>query len=158
MITYSSPSSAFVKIATAFVLLSFVATIFILSQLENGTFEKNLGVILIIFFAGMLLYFFANSLKNIVVTSDSIIIKKQFGQIMIAKADLIAVENLGYSNLTMTYGSKGVFGFIGSTMDNCSSLVKDQKNMLRLTTIGKTYIVSAENSTELVKDLNLLIT
>jgi len=42
----------------------------------------------------------------------------------------------------MTYGSKGVFGFIGNTMNNSASLVKDRTKITQIKTNGKiTYLV-----------------
>ncbi len=80
-------------------------------------------------------------------------LKKNFGQIQIPKTDILDVNFLRYSNLTMTYGSKGVFGFIGNTMDDCSSLVKDRKKMIQVITKSRKYIISADTPEDLVKDI-----
>src|SRR5699024_4403456 len=98
------------------------------------TTDKNYGliggIILSILIIGTVIYFYANSLNKINIEKESIVLKKNIGQIKIHRSDILKVTRLGYSNLTMTYGSKGVFGFIGSTMDDSISFVKDRKNML----------------------------
>jgi ribosome biogenesis GTPase A len=85
-----------------------------------------------------------------------IILKKNIGQIKIPTTDILEVQKLGYSNLTMTYGSKGVFGFIGNTMDNSISFVKDRKNMIRIITKNNKYVLSSERSDELVREIKTL--
>lgn len=85
-----------------------------------------------------------------------IILKKNIGQINIPKSDILEVNRLNFSNLTMTAGSKGVFGFIGNTMDDSVSFVKDRKKMLRITTQNKKYILSSENADELVSAIKML--
>ena len=105
-----------------------------------------------------LAYFYANSLDKIILAKESIVLKRNIGQIIIPKADIIEVTKLDYSNLTMTFGSKGVFGFIGNTMDDSVSLVKDRKNMIRITTKNKKYILSSERSEELIREIKTLYT
>lgn len=152
---YLSRSSIFVKIVTigTLILLSLVA-------LTLMTTAKNYGVIggtiLSVLIIGTVIYFYANSLDKIILDKDALTLKKKYGQIIILKSDIIHVHKLEYSNLTMTYGSKGVFGFIGNTMDNSVSFVKDRKNMMRITTKNKKYIFSAEKLDELVSDIKML--
>jgi hypothetical protein len=95
-------------------------------------------------------------LDKIIIEENTIILKKNIGQIKIPKSDILEVNRLSFSNLTMTFGSKGVFGFIGNTMDNSISLVKDRKKMLRITTQNKKYILSSENADELVTQIKTL--
>lgn len=152
MNTYLSKSSAYVKIATLgfLILLCMVALTLI-------TIDENYGVIggtiLSILIIGTAIYFYANSLEQIIITKNELILKKKSGKIIILKSDIIEVHKLGCSNLTMTYGSKGVFGFIGNTMDDSVSFVKDRKNMLRITTKTKKYLISSERSDELVNEI-----
>ncbi|MEO8773246.1 MAG: PH domain-containing protein [Gelidibacter sp.] len=152
MNVYQSKSSAFVKIATLSVvaLLILVMIGLIAIDTDFGIFGR---VILPMLFVGIMTYFYSNSLDEIILEEDGIVLKKNIGQIKIPKSDILEVHELAYSNLTLTYGSKGVFGFIGNTMDDSVSLVKDRKQMLRITTKEKKYILSSENSVELVKKM-----
>lgn len=155
MTIYLSKSSVFVKIATISTLI-----ILILVALTLMTTANNYGVIggtvLSILIIGTVIYFYSNSLDKIILNKDALILNKNFGQIIIPRNDIIDIQKLEFSNLPMTYGSKGVFGFIGNTMDDSVSLVKDRKNMIRITTKNNKYIVSAEESNKLVSEIKTL--
>lgn len=155
MTIYLSKSSVFVKIATISTLI-----ILILVALTLMTTANNYGVIggtvLSILIIGTVIYFYSNSLDKIILNKDALILKKNFGQITIPKNDIIDIQKLEFSNLPMTYGSQGIFGFIGNTMDDSVSLVKDRKNMIRITTKNNKYIVSAEESDKLVSEIKTL--
>jgi hypothetical protein len=56
----------------------------------------------------------------------------------------------------MTHGSKGVFGFIGNTMDNSVSFVKDRGSMIQIKTIDKKYVFSSERPDQLIKEIKTL--
>ncbi|HOG19011.1 MAG TPA: PH domain-containing protein [Salinivirgaceae bacterium] len=78
--------------------------------------------------------------------------KKNFGQKTVNLNEITSVESVPNSSLTMTYGTMGVFGFIGSTMDNSYSYVKDRSEMVRIT--RKTnYIISCEKPDGLVESI-----
>lgn len=155
MTIYLSKSSVFVKIATISTLI-----ILILVALTLMTTANNYGVIggtvLSILIIGTVIYFYSNSLDKIILNKDALILKKNFGQITIPKNDIIDIQKLEFSNLPMTYGSQWIFGFIGNTMDDSVSLVKDRKNMIRITTKNNKYIVSAEESDKLVSEIKTL--
>lgn len=155
MTIYLSKSSVFVKIATISTLI-----ILILVALTLMTTANNYGVIggtvLSILIIGTVIYFYSNSLDKIILNKDALILKKNFGQIIIPKNDIIDIQKLEFSNLPMTYGSQGIFGFLGNTMDDSVSLVKDRKNMIRITTKYNKYIVSAEESDKLVSEIKTL--
>jgi hypothetical protein len=53
----------------------------------------------------------------------------------------------------MTYGSKGVFGYIGNTMDDSISMVNDRKNMVRIITKEKKYTISSDRRKDLINDI-----
>ncbi|QAA82085.1 hypothetical protein EI546_10290 [Aequorivita sp. H23M31] len=152
MKVYRSKSSLFVKIATsgALVLVIMIAVILVMTNDDYGIIG---GLIVGAIILGTLIYFYANSLNKIIVDKDSILLKKNIGQISIPKSEIVEVNKFGYSNLSMTYGSKGVFGFIGNTMDDSISLVKDRNNMIGITTQSKKYIFSTEKSDELVREI-----
>ena len=149
---YLSKSSIFVKVATigTLILLAMVALTLITIDKSYGLVG---GITLIVLILGTLLYFYSNSLNKIIIEENAIILKKNIGQIIIPKSDILEVNRLSFSNLTMTFGSKGVFGFIGNTMDGSASFVKDRKKMLRITTQNKKYILSSENADELVSEI-----
>lgn len=92
-------------------------------------------------------------MNKIIVGQDHLILKKKLGQTTIPKTDLINVAKMGYSNVTMTYGSKGVFGFLGTTMDEAVSMVKDRKKMVKIVTKYRSYIISADRPDALVADI-----
>ena len=51
----------------------------------------------------------------------------------------------------MTAGSKGLFGYVGTTMDGTISLVKDRSQMIQIITkANKKYLFSCQNREELV--------
>jgi hypothetical protein len=104
-------------------------------------------------FKKILVYFYANSLNKIIIDKDYLILKKNLGQIKISKQEITSITKMGYSNLTMFYGSKGVFGFIGSTMDNAFSWVKDRNKMVKIITKRKNYILSADEPDKMVSDI-----
>jgi len=155
MKTCKSKSSIFVKMATigTLILVTMIAIMLISTDKNYGIIG---GIILSSLIIGCVIYFYSNSLKKIIIEKDSIILRKNIGQIKIPKSDIVEVSRLGYSNLTMTYGSKGFFGFIGNTMDDSISLVKDRKNMIRITTKSKKYIFSSDNCDELVREMKTL--
>ncbi|HLS11944.1 MAG TPA: PH domain-containing protein [Flavobacteriaceae bacterium] len=152
MKSYLSKSSVFVKIATSSSLLIMVMILFSLITIGRK-FSLIGAIILIALILGTLIYFYSNSLNKILLEKDAIILKKNIGQIHIPKSSILEVSRLCFSNLTMTYGSKGFFGFIGKTMDGSSSFVKDRKKMIRITTTNKKYIVSSENADELIREI-----
>lgn len=152
---FRSKSSLFVKIATVSVIFLLLLAVLSLIATENKYGIVGGGVLGILI-VGTVVYFYANSLTRIIIEKDKIILKKIIGQIEIPKLDIFEVDKLAYSNLTMTYGSKGVFGFIGNTMDDSVSLVKDRKQMFRITTKDKRYILSSERSGELVDQMKTL--
>ena len=155
MNSYLSTSSTFVKIVTGgtLVLLSLIAVLLIISDNNYGLIG---GIVLVIFTVGIAAYYYSNSLNEIILEKDGLILRKNFGRISISKGDISGVTRMNYSNLTMTYGSKGVFGFIGSTMDDSYSLVKDRKNMVSIKTDNKKYLVSAEEPEKLISEVRTL--
>lgn len=152
---YLSKSSTFVKIITigTLILLALVVMSLIISDNNYGTIG---GTAIMVLTVGTAVYFYVNSLIRINVTKDSLILKKTYGQIKIPKKDIVAIAKMEFSNLTMTYGSKGVFGFIGKTMDDSISFVKDRKNVVRITTHNKSYLVSVSEPDKLVAEIKFL--
>lgn len=50
----------------------------------------------------------------------------------------------------MTFGSKGVFGFIGITMDGSYSFVKDRNKAILLQTNTKKFLVSCDDPDDFI--------
>ena len=153
---YLSKSSLMVKIIT-FGLLIAMMLLMITLFLSEQNYGLIGGIILSIIIIGSLFYFYANSLKKVIVDNGFVILKKNIGEIKIKISEIQSIENLEYANLTMTVGSKGFFGFIGNTMDNSKSLVKDRSKMVRIKALKESYTISCENPQDLVKDIKLFI-
>ena len=153
---YSSKSSTLVKTITIGTLC--LLTILIIACFANDpSYSQLIGIVVSFIGVIVVIYFYAISLDKILVNRDTIILKKVIGEIIIPVNDITFAKEIEYSNLSMTYGSKGVFGFIGNTMDNSISLVKDRKNMILLETRDKRYIFSSESSKKLVFEINEII-
>lgn len=153
---YSSKSSISVRLITTGILISVGILIFSLFILSED-FGMLGGIIISVILLSTLLYFYVHSLNYIIVGDKHLILEKPFVKIIIPFSDITNIEKLDYSNLSMTYGSKGVFGYIGNTMDNSTSLVKDRKNMIQVFTDEKNFIISSERSDELINDLRVMV-
>lgn len=103
---------------------------------------------------GAMIYLYLNALKQIVVNDTHLILEKNKGHIKIPLVDIKSIFKLENSNLPMTLGSKGFFGFTGTSMDGAIVLVQDRKNMIKIETdSGKNYMVSVANPEFLVKQI-----
>ncbi|CAM3546822.1 PH domain-containing protein [Aequorivita lipolytica] len=152
MKNYSSKSSLSVKLITIGIVI--VMGIVVLSIFTiNEKYGKISGIIISLIILSTLIYFFANSLKEIIIGEKNLTLEKNIGKIEIPFSDIIKIEKLDFSNLSMTYGSKGVFGYIGNTMDDSISMVNDRKNMLRIITNEKKYTFSSDNREELISEI-----
>lgn len=152
MTKYLSKSSFFVKVVTlgTLILLALVGMSLIVTNHNLGTIG---GIILLFGLIVVVIYFSANSVVQIIVTEDALILKKNLGQIKIPKNQITSIAKMEFSNLTMTYGSQGFFGFIGKTMDNSKSYVKDRKHMVKITTVNNSYLISSKDLEQLVADI-----
>lgn len=149
---YLSKSSLSVKLLTIGTLL--ILSIVVLTLITiNENYGLIGGIVLSLLIIGTLIYFYANSLDKIILEKEIVVLKKNIGRIIIPISEIKDIQKLEYSSMTMTYGSLGVFGFIGSTMENSISFVKDRKNMLKIVTVDKKYILSSDNSTELINEI-----
>src|SRR5690554_2243769 len=145
---YLSKSSTEVKMITLGLILLIIFAIIALFSV-NAKFGSIATGILV----GRLVYFCTVSLDKILVDDKALRIKRTFGAVKITLSQITDIRNLKFSNLTMSYGSKGLFGYSGSTMDDCVSLVNDRKNMTRIVTNNKSYIISSEQPAELVNEV-----
>ena len=152
MKNYNSKSSFSVKLITIGIVI--VMGIVVFSTLTlNEKYGRIGGIIISLLILSTLIYFYANSLKKILIGEKYLTLEKNIGKIEIPFSDIIKIEKLDFSNLSMTYGSKGVFGYIGNTMDDSISMVNDRKNMVRIITNDKKYTISSERPQDLIKDI-----
>lgn len=149
---YLSKSSREVKIITTALFITITIVVIALFSV-NGKYGNIAAGILSLILIGTFIYFYAISLDRIIVDDKMVTLKRNLGEIKIPLSEVQDIKNLEFSNLTMTYGSKGVFGYIGNTMDDCTSMVKDRRNMIRIDTKDKKYIVNSERPTELIKEI-----
>lgn len=116
MKNYHSKSSFSVKLITIGIVIVMGIVVFSILTL-NETYGIIGGIIISIIILSALIYFYTNSLRNILIGENYLTLKKNIGKVEIPFSDIIKIEKLDFSNLSMTYGSKGVFGYIGNTMD-----------------------------------------
>lgn len=142
---YSIPVILITFCAISLVALALTEFVFIRKTIEPIS-AAVLGVVLL----GTLFYYYSNSIRNVAVTENGLILHKNIGKIKIVFSELESAKTMEYSALPMSVGSKGVFGFIGSAMDGSISFVKDRQKMVQLITSNKKYLISCENPRELV--------
>ena len=153
---YNSPSSFIVRMITIVIMI--VSGIVVFSTFTfNSTYGTIGGVFISLIILATLAYFFANSLKKVIVKDKKIKLQKNIGQIEIPFSDVVKIERLQFSNLTMTYGSMGVFGYVGNTMDNSISMVNDRRKMVRIITIEKKYTISCEEPEKMINEVKKLL-
>ncbi|PJX28447.1 hypothetical protein CAP47_01015 [Psychroflexus sp. S27] len=150
---YYSRSSNQVRVITlTAILLAFLICLSVVFGIDKTYYHIG-GFAVCFIVAGSVLYLYFNSLKKVFIKNDHIVLKKKLGKIEIPLKDIQSVECLGFSNLTMTFGSKGVFGFIGNIMDNCQSYVKDRRNILQIDTAKQNYLFSVEYPSQLIHEI-----
>ncbi|MGB5316173.1 MAG: PH domain-containing protein [Robiginitalea sp.] len=152
MKNYQSKSSFSVKLITIGIMIVMGIVVFSIFTL-NEKYGTMSGILISLIILSTLTYFFANSLKKIIIGEKNLTLEKNIGKIEIPFSDIIKIEKLDFSNLSMTYGSKGVFGYIGNTMDDSIGMVNDRKNMVRIITKEKKYTISSDRPNELMNDI-----
>lgn len=150
MPTYPSKSSNSVKVMTVggiLMLIAILTSIVFINQDYSLLIAILLGAFVLTFF----FYFFYNSLKEVTFENKTLILKKNIGKIEIDFSEIKSIKTLQPAAITMTTGSKGFFGFIGTTMDGSVSFVKNRSQMVLLTTTSnKKYLFSCNNPKDLV--------
>lgn len=99
------------------------------------------------------MYFYANSLKKVKITDKYLILQKNIGYQMIPLNNIKSVNTAEFSNLTATFSSKGFFGFNGTLMDDTVTFVNDRKNMVKISTSEKKYLLSVNSPNEFIRDI-----
>ncbi|MEO7316435.1 MAG: PH domain-containing protein [Ginsengibacter sp.] len=151
--TFTSKSSKEVKIISvvSIVLLVMIIGSVILMNVSGMALVTRLIIVGFIFLA--FLYFFSTSLKKIIIEKDSIVLDKNFGKEKTGLQTVSKTELLAFSNLTTTYGSKGIFGYNGRLMDESKTLVNDRRKMVKIYTPDKNYIISCDEPERLVIEI-----
>lgn len=152
MKVFKSSNSKEVKIITSLTLIIFTLIIFTLFYSQAIEINIYLKIFILLFIIIGTIYFYSNSLKEIKLTDKYLILKKNIGQKTIELDSIETIRKIEFSNLTSTTSSKGFFGFNGNLMDDSIMLINNRKKMLRISTLGKNYLLSADNPYELVKN------
>ena len=149
---YRSKSSALVLTVSIALTISFLFVIIaVLMNIETLGIFVSIGIILFLAISSLLII--AMSPIYITLTTNELIIRRLFNKIKIPIAEIKALKRMEYSNLTMTFGSKGYFGFIGRTMDGKMSYVKDRKCIINIDTEKESYLISCESPDQLIAQL-----
>lgn len=148
---FESKSSNEVKLITTGIIVAML--LLIISFILNNSFRTITGIGITAIIITSLFYFYSVSLKKIILSNDKLIIKRNIGSVKIPLNKIQKVEKLSFSNLSMTVGSKGFFGYSGNTMDNSLALVNDRTKMLRIFTPEKSYTISCERAYELIDEI-----
>jgi len=152
MKVFTSSNSTEVKIITVLTLIIFVLIIFSIFYGQTSVINIYLKIFISLIIAIGTIYFYSNSLKEVKLTEKYLILKKNIGQKKIDLQNIESVNKVEFSNLTSTFSSKGFFGFNGNLMDNSITLINNRKKIVRISTLGKKYLLSVDNPGELVKD------
>ena len=147
---YQSRSSGLVKVITVGTFLVLLVVALVLIFVEKRLLNIS-GALLLGFILASIFYFWSQSIKEIMLSDTELILKKNIGRISISINEIERVVSLEYADIPMTIGSRGVFGFIGRTMDDSRSYVKDRKEMVQIVTSRRKYLISCEDSKDLVK-------
>lgn len=149
---FKSKSEPFVKVITWLLAIILIAMLInIIKQNDQENFIWSIVPFTIILF--VFVYYGLNSVLQIELRTKQLVIKKFLGEIIIDLNSINQIERLSSIGLNMTIGSKGVFGFIGETMENSKSYVKDRSLIVKIKTLDKQYLISCERADDLVYDL-----
>lgn len=152
MKVFPSKSSALVKLITfSFVAIVILVSISLVMAIEDKGIYYGAGITVVLF--AVAFYFYTQSVVNVTLSDDALVINKKFGRIALPFQTITAVEKLGFHSLVLN-GSKGVFGFIGIPMDDSYSYVKDRNKMIKIYTDQKNYLLSCESRDELMAALD----
>ncbi len=94
------------------------------------------------------------SLRKIEIGQQHLVLKYRFGQYIINIEEVTQLSRLNFSHLTMSWGSKGIFGFNGSSMGGEQVSVNNRSKMIKIYCRQKTFIVSVDNPDQFIVLLN----
>ena len=134
-------------------MIIFALIIFTIFYGQTAEINIYLKIFIFLIITIGIIYFYSNSLKEIKLTDKFLILKKNIGQKIIDLHNIESVDKIEFSNLTSTISSKGFFGFNGNLMDNSITLINNRRKIVRISTLGKKYLLSVDNPEELIKDI-----
>jgi len=148
MTDFKSPMSTEVKAITLLgsaVLLSIGTTLFTLSGL--------LWLKILIILAVLISFYFllTTSLRKVTIDKNHLILNYRIGRRKIDLNEITEISRIKIDNLTMTYGSRGIFGYNGDLIESSDAYVNDRKKMLKIRTKEKDYIISVNNPDLMIK-------
>ena len=126
---FRSKSSNQVKLITVGGLLS-LPLIMLSLFVKMKIFGIVIAIIIALLVVSTFLYFYSKSLVKLIIDDKFVVLKKNIGFDKIYYEEINCITKLEYSEIPMTVGSKGFFGFIGTTMDNSYSYVKNRNEMI----------------------------
>lgn len=150
--TFKSSKSQSVQLITA----GFIAVIVVcIVSLYFRAFDENPIVTvsasaLMLAFLGIL---YATSLKEVRLDDDFLELKKAVGAIVVLLSDISHVSAVEPAGMAMTSSTKGVFGYIGKTMDDHLCMVNDKEKMIRIETADNKYLFSADDRDQLIAEI-----
>ena len=80
-------------------------------------------------------------------------IHRKFGKIAILKNDIEKVTPLANTPITIPFGSRGVFGYIGQTMDGKTCIVNNRNKLLLIKTKEKSYLINLDDRTSFIEKI-----
>ena len=152
---FKCKSSKEVKLVTTATIIAML--LLIISIFLNNGLKTYLGISISVVVVFSLIYFYARSSNQVILEEDKLILERNIGSIVIPLKDIQNIQQLRFSNIPMTVGSMGFFGYIGTTMDNSVALVNDRTEMFRIFTKNRSYTVSCEDAADLIEEIRKVI-
>lgn len=152
MNTYNSSNSKLVNIITASTFLLLLLIAFTLILTDKSSSATSGGIFLIVVLGGFL-YLYTQSIARLIIDDRNLILKKNFGSIVLPLNQIEKVVKLDFADIPMTVGSKGVFGFIGSTMDGSKSYVNNRRAMIHIISTESKFLVSCDNRDAFIREI-----
>lgn len=150
---YKSNSSTKIKIMTliVFIVIVFVPRTTIMKEEMPLPIYGAIGTIAL---AGLFLYFKLQSLKEVILDDNHLVLQKVLGRIAIDYNTIERVTKAANTGIPMTSGFNSLFGFTGKTMDDSIGMVKDKSKMVYLVTSDKKYLISCDDRDDFINELN----
>lgn len=157
----TSYSNGMILSSIVFSLFLLLALYFIYSQLLELSVESASFVwrfLVMIFIIGTLIYAFIVQPQSLILLEDRMVLKRVLGELVIPYNEIIEVDR----KKTLLYdvrlcGISGLFGHSGLFWNRDTgryiALVKDGTSMIRIRTSKKTYVISCDNSDDVINEL-----
>lgn len=147
----SSSSKLVLTISTLLSIAILFAIIGVLLNRDQIGTVGAWGIVCVLFVIPVIA--FLQSPRQIEITTNELIIYKGLHKNRIPISSIKETKKIDMPILTMPFGSKGYFGFIGRTMDGKISLVKNKKDVIQIDTESESYLISCETPEQLIKQL-----